>query len=688
MSPVLRGRAALLVLLLLAPAPPRLRAQVPAEARLAPGASRLATLGRLLELEDGRVAGSPELEGALRSPDRGIRRRAALAAGRIGDRATVPALVELLTDGEAEVRQMAAFALGLMGDPRATEGLALALQDPEAVVRARAAEALGRAGDARAGAAIARALLAWTPGQERPLSVRGDDPANPRDPWLPQRLALFALVKLKDVAAAETALLEDGRPRFDWWAATWAAMRLESARLRPVLAAAATSSDPVSRGLAARGLGALKDAASLPTLVALATDPSEFVAVHALRALGTLGDAGATDVLAQALRSPNRTLAWEALRSLAQVPPDRRLRPAVLAFLGHDDAWLHAAALPALARIDREEFTLVLSGLDPDERWWVRAATAGALAQAGDDVSLGALEAMLKDEDARVLPAVLEALRAANTPGTSDVLRRYLDHPHSAVRAAAAEQLVALKASNLAPSLAAAYRAATADGDLDARLALIDVLAAQEDGRAAAVLAEAAQGDPARVARARAAAALAARGQPAPDPGPEGPGLPPFDYREAMAPYDPRPGRVLYTPRAFLHTRHGVIEIHLDVVEAPLTSLNFVTLARRGFYDGLAFHRVIPHFVAQGGDPRGDGSGGPGYVIRDEVGHRPFARGAVGMALGGRDTGGSQFFITLSPQPHLDGAFTVFGWVAQGMDVADKLRPGDLIERVSVWTGP
>ena len=154
-----------------------------------------------------------------------------------------------------------------------------------------------------------------------------------------------------------------------------------------------------------------------------------------------------------------------------------------------------------------------------------------------------------------------------------------------------------------------------------------------------------------------------------------------------MAPYDPRADRPLYTPRVFLHTRKGRIEIRLDVVEAPLSAASFVALARRGFYDGLTFHRVEPGFVVQGGCPRGDGNGGPGYTLRDEIGGRAFGRGAVGMALAGKDTGGSQFFVTLAPAPQLDGAYPLVGWVATGMDVVDRIRPGDVIERVEVWTG-
>jgi len=154
-----------------------------------------------------------------------------------------------------------------------------------------------------------------------------------------------------------------------------------------------------------------------------------------------------------------------------------------------------------------------------------------------------------------------------------------------------------------------------------------------------------------------------------------------------MEAHDPRPGRPVFTPRAILYTSRGRIELHLDVIETPLTTASFVGLARRGFYDGLSFHRVVPGFVAQAGDPRGDGNGGPGYTLRCEIGQTPYGRGVVGMALSGKDTGGSQFFIALQPAPQLDGGYTAFGRVASGMDVADQLRPGDVIERVEIWDG-
>jgi cyclophilin family peptidyl-prolyl cis-trans isomerase/HEAT repeat protein len=652
-----------------------------------PAGTRLEKMARLLELEDRRDLGEGQLDRYLHDADAGVRRRAALAAGRVGDAALAPSMMELMNDAEPEVRQMAAFALGLVGDRVAVDRLVAALQDPEAVVRGRAAEALGRIGGAGVAAAVARLVVDSTPPGPRPLTIRGDDPGSLADAWAPLRLGLLALARLKDPAAAQAALLDGGRPRFDWWAATYVAMRVESPVLRPVLVAAVGSNDAFSRALGARGLGALKDPAALDLLAPLLRDADAGVVVQALRALGAIGDPRAAALVAPLVSAKNPLFVWEALRALPALHPDASLRAAVVALVGDERPWIRAAAFPVLARADREDFALVLSSLDPDPVWWVRGAVAGALAAAGDEMGETALLSALKDPDARVLPAVLEALRTARGPDAVDTLRRQLGHEDFAVRAAAAEGLAALKATGLTAALVAAYRRGLDDADPDARVAALDALAAQGDAGAWAALRSAAEADPARVVRSRAAALLRAAGREAPAPGPQPIDRAPADYREAMAPYDPVPGVPLFTPRARLHTSKGVIEIHLNVVEAPLASAAFLDLARQGFYDGLAFHRVVPDFVVQGGDPRGDGSGGPGYTLRDEVGPRPYGRGAVGLALSGKDTGGSQFFITLSPQPHLDGNYTLFGWVAEGMEVAEEIRPGDTIERIEVWAG-
>ncbi|WP_053960907.1 peptidylprolyl isomerase [Sulfobacillus thermosulfidooxidans] len=137
---------------------------------------------------------------------------------------------------------------------------------------------------------------------------------------------------------------------------------------------------------------------------------------------------------------------------------------------------------------------------------------------------------------------------------------------------------------------------------------------------------------------------------------------------------------------ATIETDKGTMVLELYPNEAPGTVANFAKLARSGFYDGLTFHRVIPNFVIQGGDPNGDGTGGPGYTIKCETEGNPHKhlRGSLSMAHRGRDTGGSQFFICHSPQPHLDGVHTVFGRVIEGFDVLDSIRQGDHMTRVTI----
>jgi cyclophilin family peptidyl-prolyl cis-trans isomerase len=132
-----------------------------------------------------------------------------------------------------------------------------------------------------------------------------------------------------------------------------------------------------------------------------------------------------------------------------------------------------------------------------------------------------------------------------------------------------------------------------------------------------------------------------------------------------------------------VETSRGAFVIRLDGKVAPLTVMNALTLAGKEYFDGAPVHRVVPNFVVQDGDPTGTGNGGPGYEIRDELSSRPYAPGTVGMALSGPDTGGSQWFVTQAPEPHLDGGYTVFGSVVSGMDVVLRIEQGDRITKVA-----
>jgi peptidyl-prolyl cis-trans isomerase B (cyclophilin B) len=140
------------------------------------------------------------------------------------------------------------------------------------------------------------------------------------------------------------------------------------------------------------------------------------------------------------------------------------------------------------------------------------------------------------------------------------------------------------------------------------------------------------------------------------------------------------------TYKAEITTGKGTIELELYPEHAPKTVNNFVFLAQEGYYDGVTFHRVIGEFMIQGGDPTGSGRGGPGYKFEDEIKGNPLTheRGVISMANAGPGTNGSQFFITHSPQPHLNGMHTVFGKVVNGQDVVDAIKQGDAMESVKI----
>ena len=135
---------------------------------------------------------------------------------------------------------------------------------------------------------------------------------------------------------------------------------------------------------------------------------------------------------------------------------------------------------------------------------------------------------------------------------------------------------------------------------------------------------------------------------------------------------------------ATIETEKGNLVLELFASDVPMTVNNFVSLAREGFYDGLTFHRVVPGFVVQGGCPIGDGTGGPGYQFDDEITEHTHVAGALSMANSGPNTNGSQFFITYTPQHHLDGHHSVFGQLVEGMDVLERIEQGDVMIRITI----
>ncbi len=623
----------------------------------------------------------------LDDPQARVRRRAALALGRVGLPDAVSALANRLTDEEPEVRQMAAFALGLIGDASARGALLKAIADPQPIVQGRAAEALGLIGDR----ADAPAVAAMVSGHVKAGAIATLEPDDAGAALAPEaeavRLGLYALVRLGAYEPlAGVVLGEGGAPVSRWWPVAYALQRLPDVRSVPALAALAGTPGRFTASFAVRGLAATKApeaAAQLRQVVEQRTAPPA-VLVQAVRGLAALADAAAVPLLTRAVvdTAGDPTFRLEAMTALAVVAgPDSA--PLLSELMLDAAPGVRAAAARALARVDPEAFTATLSGLEPDRDWTVRAAQAAALGTLPADRGAARLGAMLRDTDQRVVPAVLAALAASRPPDAERLVTERLSAEDAVVRSAAAQALAEMRTAGAVPALRQAYEAAARDTTYVARASILSALA-RLDAPVARPLLESALADREWALRVRAAELLRQQGVAA-DAVPSirpAPSARPDTDPEWTALASPR-----YSPHAFIETDKGTIEVELAVLDAPQTVANFIALARKGFFNGVPVHRVVPDFVVQGGDPRGDGEGGPGYTIRDEINERPYVRGTVGMALDWKDTGGSQFFITHSPQPHLDARYTVFGHVVNGMDVVDRIVQWDPIRRIRIWDG-
>ena len=626
---------------------------------------------------------------ALLDSSGSVRRDLAVALGRIGDGRGRGLLQGLLIDSEPQVRRAAAFGLGELGVPDAAPALLRAAVDDDAETGGLAVEALGKL--AAPLADVRRTLTALQP----------EDAA--------QRLAPF-LFRFKEDGVVEVAVeLERSAVPEVHAGAAYALGREARPEALPHLQRLLHDPDAQIRAWAARGLGEVGDLADLAGMEPLLVDLAPSARIQAVRAgarivarsqaVPPLGWGRRLAALVDDALPGVRAL---ALESSAAWMPQAEVRQAVLRRLATGEPRERELALLALAQAaDPEAADWVRrSAVAPARHLRARSAEAAGLLGLDD-----LLAALVRDPEPVVRVAAIEAQIAriggeatalaplaplASTPppvsggsggsaGIVEIARGSLADPDPAVRATVLEALV--EAPELpADALREALAAATQDPIPDARLAGVRALAA----RAAKVPGEhefvgssleALAGDKDFLVRREAATALEQLGLPRPVIGPvASPRTGPV-YAQILSQTD-RPRVVEVT------TARGSFRIRLACPQAPLTCLSFLQLAGQGYFDGLTFHRVVPDFVLQTGDPRGDGWGGPGFALRDEINRRRFGRGAVGMALSGPDTGGSQFFIALSPQPHLDGGYTLFGQVEGGAAVLDQIRQGDTLATV------
>jgi cyclophilin family peptidyl-prolyl cis-trans isomerase len=689
-----------------------------------------ATMLQILRAEDER-RWDENLRNLLADPNPNVRKRAALAAGRIGNEAAVPVLAELLLqERDPDVRQMAAFALGEIESPGGAYALIEVLKkkgDENGEVRARAVEALGKV-VAAIMANVPPSDVAETLGlpQDERLDIlksaivdalRFENSRRSRPDRLTILLALTAVLRTKPdgVGKLVAEFLDYSDPRIVADALnTLARLGLKDGneKARELLT---KHSDPIVRANAARVLGATEDKQAFDALLDRALhDADARVGISAIRALGSLKDPRAVQPLLERgdyllkLVKVSRQFSIEPRNELLEIATALgKLLPnadneSALNFVKRMHQLTNGEAVEvevAFARIAPGIFQndpYRSEVLKPGATWRqiarraqglasIREVIKGAATGSAGDSALKMAQAELRDLLVRPQTpdlAVADVLQAYNSYNPSDVAelaRKRLTASDVIIRASAAEVI-----GNQPPSdantraLTAALRPAMKDVDTDAALAILDALGKQKNKQANDAIKTALDSKD-HLIRRRAVALLRANGV-----GDFSDRIGTVQTRNAEAVYRRAIARDGKKPTATVVTSKGSFTIEFLSEDAPLTVDNFIQLAKKGFFNGQTVPRVVPNFVVQAGDPRGDTNGGPGYTIRCEINEVPYERAAVGMALSGKDTGGSQWFVTHSPQPHLDGGYTVFGRVIRGMEVVDRIARGDRILRIVV----
>ena len=637
-----------------------------APARAVVFATPLEARATMLMREDERRFDAAAIEAAAAHPDARVRASAAHAAGSIGDARGLPTLARLSRDSDASVRREAALGLEIGGFPDGAPVAAAALADPEAAVRCAAARAVAARRAAGGDSVLVEAIR-----------------ADPR-PCLLYALARFGT---EPAAAAARDLAGSASPDVHR-AAVYAFTRNPVASSSAAIAAALADPDAEAAGWAARALGILGDPAALPALSRALERREPGVRTLAANAIGQIEEKRATPIPSAAVaklvalsRDSHASVAVSALSALRWCVDDREAyralhaqavsgtgRRRIVAFLSE------AAALGDRARPRIEE-----AAGSPDVA--LRAAAASSLVFLSEAAGSALRPVFLKDGSPRVREAAVNTLPfdAAGRPA----LVAMLVDPDAGVRSAAIDRLAEAKDPEVLSAVTAAFEGSRDDAIPDAALSAVRAAAGLKTDAGRALLERAAAAPRTLVAREACRALVEAFGaDPSTHP------LPAYSPGRTIGDYERLLGEEDLPHRAIVRTARGSFTIALDPRSAPLTVANFEALARRKFFDATAFDRVVPWFVIQGGDPTGTLHGGPGYEIRDELGEGSYEAGAVGMGLEGPDTGGSQWFVTLSRQPHLDGRYPLFGRVVRGQDVVERIEQGDGIVSVTLSESP
>lgn len=669
-------RILMLMLVALAASAARLAAQDPAEVE---------ALAPLLMAEDQRSFDEAVLLAAVGNPDSVVRAQAALTLGRLGDPRGARLLVPLLSDHDQDVVADAFFAFGLLRDTAAVDVIIGRLRAPDSLAAAavgEAATALARIGGVTAAQFVGGAI-----------SGSSDMSLDRQAMFVPN--ALLDGWKFGGLMPGQAMVHYASDTSTDLrWRSLYSLGRLRvPASGRAMLNALRDPSGVIRENSAKWLTRRFADTAGLATsavraeLVRALDDDQAGVRTSALNALATFGDSADAGHVASLLSDadPNtRVAAVSALGALKGAVAAAALDGVMDR---HDATWaMRHAALGALARVDSAKFApraaVALASSDFRDR--IEALQAWDAAGITDPA---VFRHALTDADPRVQAAAIAAWRGMRRDTMlTAVLPAELGSSSADVRTAALDAMRAHATAADIDAIVADWRRALADPESDERLAVISALhaIAQHDPEILSQLSQPGRRDvldrPADpVVREDVARTWPELGNIWGDAWPIATGRDIDAYRTIV--------RTLLLAPTDIHVTVDVVgrgSIDLDLLghEAPLTVANFLRLVDQHYFDGNRWHRVVPDFVLQDGDRTGTGDGGPGWSIRDEIDRERYLSPMVGMALSGPNTGGSQWFINLSPQPHLDGQYTIFGKVAGSYVTLSRITQGDIIRSI------
>jgi len=604
--------------------------------------------------EDGRVTGGGKLFDYLRSGNPLIRLRAVEVIGRIQDTGDSQHLLPLLKDPDSRVVSEAIFALGQIGSPEALTPLLEMVKSNPADVVVKITEALGKIGGDEAVQKLTELLRDFHSPVRRGAALalaRAQDPKATRP----------LIITLHDMDAGVV------------WRTVYALREAPSNRVATAVLPILENENGLVRAFAARTLGNHHSKQVVSGLVKVLADPDWQVQVNAAVALGKIGDDKAVHPLGQlTVKHSLSQVRWAAVAALGEIGSKKAKDYLIKSTLDKSPG-VRAATLKSLTQVLEDQAELFLQqGLNDSQRL-VRAEAVRSFGRAKIEKRIKFLEETAeKSPDPMMRSAAVNALSFFKPEQVGAVVEKKLADLDWVVAAEAALAIGKLEYTAAAPALIQTYRERSGREEGNVRLEILRTVQKLKSDEVVPLLEDLAADEDKRI-RAIAANIISELGLAAVD-------IQPDRYFYEIN-FDRSRKKSLFPPlgrrHAVIETRHGDIEIELFGDEVVQTVASFISLAGRGFYNGLTFHRVVPNFVIQGGCPRGDGWGDDGYYIRSEFNQHTYGRGYIGIAHDGKDTGGSQFFITHSPQHHLDGRYTIFGKVTKGMDVVDQVDLGD-----------